>query len=323
MPKTIDKAKRVVDFISNGGTVCEIKDVEAIDDSAWHRISSKAYDLHLIDSRKKRAEDEKKENVSCTSNDEFKEILLLSSELADYALSLPSVSTMNDFKTLQKLMLKMPLNEHKVIDIIERITMNPKIRALQKKGRFEHFSVFKEFSTIIDAAVISYYRKNYISSYLTLVPVIEGILLRWLGYSGVGKKPEFEDLRNFFSNSHVRQPCPGNALFYDIYIKACDKLLKEHLYKPSDKGSAYSNFNRHLAAHLLSDSEFATQDNCVRLFNMIDVMTEIFYYETHCNDPRFSLKRGEISLELENYEKLITQSYNPQLRTPEQVLLVP
>ncbi|MEN3756157.1 hypothetical protein ABDZ57_04920 [Aeromonas veronii] len=323
MPKTIDKAKRVVDFISNGGTVCEIKDVEAIDDSAWHRISSKAYDLHLIDSRKKRAEDEKKENVSCTSNDEIKEILLLSSELADYALSLPSVSTMNDFKTLQKLMLKMPLNEHKVIDIIERITMSPKIRALQKKGRFEHFSVFKEFSTIIDAAVISYYRKNYISSYLTLVPVIEGILLRWLGYSGVGKKPEFEDLRNFFSNSHVRQPCPGNALFYDIYIKACDKLLKEHLYKPSDKGSAYSNFNRHLAAHLLSDSEFATQDNCVRLFNMIDVMTEIFYYETHCNDPRFSLKRGEISLELENYEKLISQSYNPQLRTPEQVLLVP
>lgn len=323
MPKTIDKAKRVVDFISNGGTVCEIKDVEAIDDSAWHRISSKAYELHLIDSRKKRAEDEKKKNVSCTSNDEIKEILLLSSELADYALSLPSVSTMNDFKTLQKLMLKMPFNEHKVIYIIERITMNPKIRALQKKGRFEHFSVFKEFSTIIDAAVISYYRKNYISSYLTLVPVIEGILLRWLGYSGVGKKPEFEDLRNFFSNSHVRQPCPGNALFYDIYIKACDKLLKEHLYKPSDKGSAYSNFNRHLAAHLLSDSEFATQENCVRLFNMIDVMTEIFYYETHCNDPRFSLKRDEISLELENYEKLITQSYNPQLRTPEQVLLVP
>ncbi|XQW88789.1 hypothetical protein ACOYXV_02105 [Aeromonas veronii] len=314
--------KRVVDFISNGGTVCEIKGVEAIDDSAWHRISSKAYDLHLIDSRKKRAEDEKKENVSCTSNDEIKEILLLSSELADYALSLPSVSTMNDFKTLQKLMLKMPLNEHKVIDIIERITMSPKNKGSPKKGRFEHFSVFKEFSTIIDAAVISYYRKNYISSYLTLVPVIEGILLRWLGYSGVGKKPEFEDLRNFFSNSHVRQPCPGNALFYDIYIKACDKLLKEHLYKPSDKGSAYSNFNRHLAAHLLSDSEFATQDNCVRLFNMIDVMTEIFYYETHCNDP-VSLKRGEISLELENYEKLITQSYNPQLRTPEQVLLVP
>lgn len=321
MPKTIDKARRVVDYLSNGGAVCKIKGIEATDDSAWHRISAKAYDLHLINSRKRRAEDEKKPNVSCASNDEIKEILLLSSKLADYALSLPSVSTMHDVQTLQKLMSSMPSNEHEIISTIERITMSPKIRALQKKGRFEHFSAFKEFSIIIDAAVISYYRKNYISSYLTLVPVIEGILLRWLGYSGVGKKPEFDDLRNFFSNSHARQPCPGNALFYDVYIKACDKLLKDHLYKPSDKGSAYSNFNRHLAAHLLSDSEFATQDNCVRLFNIIDVMTEIFYYETHCNDHRFYLKSEEFSLEMESYEKLINQSYDPKLRTPEQILL--
>lgn len=321
MPKTIDKAKRVVNYLSNGGSVSEIKNIEATDDSAWHRISAKAYDIHLINSRKKRTEDEKKPNVACTSNDEVKEILLLSSKLADYALSLPSVSTMHDIQILQKLMVSMPANEHKIIATIESITMSPKIRGLQKKGRFEHFSAFKEFSTIIDAAVISYYRRNYISSYLTLVPVIEGILLRWIGYSGVGKKPEFDDLRNFFSNSHARQPCPGNALFYEVYIKACDKLLKNHLYKPSDKGSAYSNFNRHLAAHLLSDSEFATQDNCVRLFNIIDVMTEIFFYETHCSDPRFYLKNEEFSLEMENYEKLINQSFSPLLKTPEQVLL--
>ena len=321
MPKTIDKARRVLDFLSNGGSVAEVKAIEATDDSAWHRISAKAYDLHLIKSRKTRTEDEQRDHVACTSNDEIKEILLVSGKLADYALSLPSVSTMHDIQTLQKLMLNMPANEHEIISKIKSITMSPKIRALQKKGRFEHFSAFKEFSTIIDAAVISYYRKNYISSYLTLVPVIEGILLRWLGYSGVGEKPRFDDLRNFFSNSHVRQPCPGNALFYEVYIKACDKLLKDHLYKPSDKGSAYSNFNRHLAAHLLSNSEFATQDNCVRLFNIIDVMTEIFYYETYCNDPRFNLKRVEFSLEMENYEQLITQSSSPLLKTPEQVLL--
>lgn len=59
----------------------------------------------------------------------------------------------------------------------------------------------------------------------------------------------------------------------------------------------------------------------VRLFNIIDVMTEIFYYETYCNDPRFYLKGEEFSLEMENYEILITQSCSSLLRTPEKILL--
>ncbi len=319
MPKTIDKAKRVVGSLSSGDSVNKIKAIETTDDQAWHRVSAKAYELHLRNSRKRRAEDEKKSNVACTSNEEIKDILALNNSLADYALNLPSISTMGEVKALQKLVVNMSINEHKVIAIIERSTMSPRIRALQKKGRFEHFSVFKEFSTIIEAATISYYRENYISSYLTLVPVIEGILLRWLGYSGAGKKPEFEDLRGFFRNSHARQPCPGNALFHEVYAKACDKLLTEHLYKPTDKGSAYSNFNRHLAAHLLSDVQFATKDNCVRLFLLIDVMTEIFYYETSCSDPRFYLKDEEIALEMDNYEKLIAQSHIPLIKSPEHI----
>lgn len=241
--------------------------------------------------------------------------------MANYALSLPSISTMGEVKDLQKLVVNMPINEHKVITLIERSTMSPRIRALQKKGRFEHFSVFTELSTIIEAATISYYRENYISSYLTLVPVIEGILLRWLGYPGAGKKPEFEDLQGFFRNSHARQPCPGNALFHEVYTKACSKLLTEHLYKSTDTGLAYSNFNRHLAAHLLSDSQFATKDNCVRLFLLVDVMTEIFYYETSCQDPRFYLKSEEIALEIANYEMIIAQSHNSLIKSPERILL--
>ena len=70
----------------------------------------------------------------------------------------------------------------------------------------------------------------------------------------------------FFRNSYQRQPCPGNVLFHDVFSKACDKLLTEHLFKDSQDGDAYSNFNRHLAAHLFSDSLFATRENCVRLF---------------------------------------------------------
>lgn len=59
MPKTIDKAKRVVDSLSSGCSVNEIKSIETTDDQDWQRVSAKAYELHLRNSRKQRVEDEK------------------------------------------------------------------------------------------------------------------------------------------------------------------------------------------------------------------------------------------------------------------------
>lgn len=307
MPKTINKAERVIVAFAKGTPIPIIKSTESKSDEDWFRVSKKAYDLFLGKERNRRKEDEKKTNVSCTSVSEIKDILDLNNRLADFALSIPTLATMSEIDKIRSLSADIESNEHKIISILENSTMCPRIRALQKKGRFEQFPPFKEFSKIIDSATISYYRGNYIGSYLTLIPVIEGVVLRWLGYSGVGKKPEFEELRKFFRNPHLRQPCPGNVLFYDVYSKACDKLITEHLFKPSDKGDAYSNFNRHLAAHLLNNSQFATKDNCIRLFLLLDVMTELYHYETYCNDPRFNTTSEEISLEFREYNVLINQ----------------
>ncbi|MGQ0858255.1 hypothetical protein ACT4YP_14105 [Acinetobacter baumannii] len=241
----------------------------------------------------------------------------MNNNLVQYALSLPSTVTGADVSNIQKLISDMPGNEHKIIDAFASIIMNPRMRALQKKGRFEHFPPFKSFVHIIESAVISYYRGNFIGSYLTLIPVVEGVRLRWLGYFGTGKKPTFPDLKTFFSNSYQRQPCPSNVLFHDVFSKACNKLLTEHLFKDSQGGDAYSNFNRHLAVHLLSDSQFATRENCVRLLLFLDLMSELYLYEAHCGgDPKYSLGSEDMALELNEYDKLMAQ-----LHSPERVLL--
>ena len=307
MSQTKEKAHKIIELIKNKIPLYEIKQELSKSEDEWFRISKKAYDIFLDKERQRRKEDENKLNVACTSVNKIKDILALNNTLADYALSIPSIASVHQVDIIQELASDMPKNEHKIIAMLEDSTMGPRMRAAQKKGRFEHFPPFKEFTTIIESATISYYRKNYIASYLTLVPVIEGVILRWLGYAGDGKKPEFEDLRKFFRNTHTRQPCPGNALFYEVHSKACDKLLTGHLFKPSDKGDAYSNFNRHLAAHLLNSSQFATRDNCVRLFLLLDVMTELYYYETYCEDPRFYLKTEQIHLELMVYHSLKAQ----------------
>ncbi len=239
--------------------------------------------------------------------------------MADYALCLPSTATMAEFKQVKKLLKNMPENKHKLIKVVENAVLDPRIRALQKKGRFEHFSAFKDFTHLIEAATICFYRENYHSSYMTLFPVIEGVILRWSGYNGGGDKPESEKIRKFFSKSHTRQPCPGNPLFHEVFSKACDKVINEHFYKPSKRGAAHANFNRHLAAHLLNNSQFATKENCIRLFLLIDIMTELFLYETYCDDPRFNLSEKEIELEYKVYQ--IIREKNVLSLTPEKILL--
>lgn len=314
---TVDRARLVIDALKDKSSVQEIKKQICNDDNAdWNCVSKEAYDLYLEEARQQRKVDEKTRHVIVTSLEEVNDLIELNNKLVEYALSLPSTVIAADVESVQALIFDMPANEDKIIDAFASIIMSPVMRAQQKKGRFEHFPPFKSFVHIIESAVISYYRGNFIGSYLTLIPVIEGVMLRWLGYSGTGKKPTFGDLKTFFSNSYQRQPCPSNVLFYDIFSKACDKLLTEHLFKDSRDGDAYSNFNRHLAAHLLSDSEFATRENCVRLFLTLDLMSELYLYETFYSDPRFYLSGEDISLEMKEYRKLLVQ-----LHSPEKVLL--
>jgi hypothetical protein len=192
------------------------------------------------------------------------------------------------------------------------------MRILQKKGRIEEFDYFKVFSKLIDAAIISYYRTNFISCYLTLLPVIEGIIIRWMGYTENDSKPEFEDIRKFFKNSAVRQPCPSNIQFHNVYAKVCDKILNNHFYKPTTAGNSHSNFNRHVASHLLNNDQFATKENCVRLFILLDTMTEIYLYESRISDPRFNLTNEAISADILNYNMILLENLKT---TPENLIL--
>lgn len=317
--KTIDKAKAVIARITGGEQVSVVRNELASDEGDWFRVSTKAYSLHLQAARKKRKDDEKKPNIACTSNAEVGQILDLNDRLAAYAVCLPTLANKSNIGTALLLLQGMPAEEGKLLLLIEDMTLTPRIRALQNVGRIRHFGAFKEFSHFVEAATLCYYRGNYASSYLTLVPVIEGVILRWSGYQGMGGKPEFEEIRRFFGNAHVRQPCPGNPLFHDVFCRACDKIINDHLYKPSQHGAAYAEFNRHQASHMLRDATFATKENCIRLFLLLDTMAEIYLYETCCDDPRWYLKDENTRREITLYRAL--QIATATGNSPESALL--
>lgn len=320
--KTIQKAREVIRKLSAGMSIEIVQNELGGDKSEWYRVSAKAYALHLDEAQKIQEKSEKETHSSArTSKDELSEVLKINEQLSDLALCLPATSTRTDLRKAGVLLNDRGDNEAALICLIEEMTMHPRIRALQNIGRLQQFAVFKEFSYLIEAATLCFFRANYASSYLTLVPVVEGVILRWSGYTGNGEKPEFEEIRKFFSLAHTRHPCPGNPLFHQVFTKVCNKIINEHLYKPSNKGGAYSEFNRHQASHLLRDTEFATRANCIRLFLLIDVMAEVYLYETKCKDPRWKLSSDSIKREVEIYCQLLLDQCLPG--NAERVLLKP
>jgi len=317
MSKSLEIAKKINDEIDLNKSIESIKNTFSNDDNEWFRFSSKAYNLNIEKEKKDRKI--KKKNVSRASNQDIERVLNLNNVLSEYALLFPIFSTTGDLNHLEKLIANLPESEFEIIEFIGRINLHPKIRVAQKKGRIEKFDYFKPFSKLVDSATLSYYRKNYIACYLTLIPIIEGVIIRWLGYPDIEEKPDFEKIRKFFKNSAMRQPNPTNILFHKIYVEICDKILNYHFYKPTTTGISYSNFNRHQASHLLNDEEFATKENCIRLYILLDAMTEIYFYESKENDPRFSLSNSEMESEINILANIMLDSEN--VRNAESLLL--
>ncbi|RYJ45436.1 hypothetical protein [Flavobacterium beibuense] len=295
-----------------------IKQAFNVSEEKWRSCCLKAYSINLDHARKDRKKDQEKRHVGSTSVKDILKIIELNKILGNYALLLPIFSTMTDFHKLEQLKNELPTSEKTILNHVGKLTMHPKMRVLQKLGRIEKFEYFKQFGKLIDAAVLSYYRTNFISCYFTLIPLIEGIIIRWMGFQQSEVKPEFEDVRKFFKKSALRNPNPTNILFHDVYIQICDKILNEHFYRPTTNGNAHSHFNRHVASHLLIEEEFATRQNCIRLFLLLDTMTEIYFYESGEIDPRFNLGNEETEKDLAAYYNVLLQNAE---KTAEQILL--
>lgn len=295
----------VVDAIANKVSVEDIKLKYAVSEEHWARVSKKIYDQYIESSRKKRLEDQAKPNVGCTDLSTIDQMYDAVRFLASKALCLPTNITPYDYEQVNVYRKREYFDERALVRFVAKLVMTPKMRAHQKLGRFNHFPPFKPFAKYIDASLVSYYRHNYRSCFLTLAPVIEGVMLRWLGYTGNGSKPQFEELRKFFRTGYRRNPKPGNPLFYDLFSNACDEILCKHFYLNSQQGVPHKGFNRHIASHMVFDEEFGTKENCIRLFVLLDTMTELYYYETYCHDYRFYLTHEEVIGDYNLYSELM------------------
>lgn len=240
-------------------------------------------------------------------------------ELSKYALVFPVYGTVAEAKKVQELLKENPPNVEEASKIIYATIMQPRMRALQLVGRFMKIPLFAEFAYFIDSATVAYFRGNVAAAFLTVVPVIEGLILRWYGFpTTIPKKPDYEKTKKFIGRSFYRQPIPLMPNFVESYVETANEILVNHLYKNSETGAAHNDFNRHLALHMLDNKNFYSHDNVMRAFMLLDLLSEIYICEKRISDPRWDTKNAEEIPHETAYIAAILQQHNPD--NPERIL---
>jgi hypothetical protein len=285
--------------LRSGTSIAEIILIYSLSVDDWYRLSCLLYEKYKSDKKTEIAKDYPGQDHS----DIFCEV---NSYLSDYALAFPTLGTAGKLKKIHSIIKSDKANK---IDIVfnefNNIIMGTNIRALAVEAYYSEtmlnegiHNIFYEFNYIIDSASVSFYRGNLVSALITIMPVIEGILLRWQGFPDrVTTKPSFEESIKYLSNIKARQPFPANVLYFDSWHKACLKIIREHLFKSTESGRTLDDFNRHLILHLLDDSDFCTPINVMRCFLLIDIMFELYLAENRITNFKINAKHGFTTIE--------------------------
>lgn len=143
---------------------------------------------------------------------------------------------------------------------------------------YEQFPIFKGLLPLLDEVLLLFFAHKYISAYITLSPIVEGLLLRWAGKLKESKDFDFKNFVELKAKEII------NNHPQDMWCKHNFELLRfivcEFLFKHSDVQSIDTMFNRNVVLHLLNDPEyFKSQKNCMRLFTIIDLIAYCYTYD--------------------------------------------
>lgn len=275
-PQGLDGEQAVIQLTS-GATQESFKKAHNISDAEWDLFMDA---LRLFYKSRPAATDKDAARVKA-----------INAQITQWAMALPvsmTVSDLNDIEALVNATPQDPLAIQK--EVLSKVVV-PSWRAGRLHGGIMQAPVFQEFAYLIDSAAFSYYRGNTAGCLFTLVPVVEGILLRWQGLPSASapSKPSFNTSIQFLQDSPQRQPFPLLPQFYDATLGAVVDMLRLHLFKNSQAGPAHDHFNRHLMLHHLDDQPFCTRLNCQRAFLLIDLLNDLYVWEHRLPDPRFRI----------------------------------
>lgn len=174
---------------------------------------------------------------------------------------------------------------------ILRMVVSPWQRAYQMEYRFKPSRAFKSFIKAIESATFDLMIGNYVSSYLSLVPVVEAVLREWANENAeiksLNEKGNFsiyafeknlvryleEKNKQRNSNTEFQKWISNQIKYFDFIIKKVFYLS----FEDSEKGLK-REFNRNRALHFLEniDDILVLRDNNTRIYLLLDIIAELY-----------------------------------------------
>lgn len=163
--------------------------------------------------------------------------------------------------------------------IISDIAFHPNYRAFYVSRALEMDHI-KEFSHLYEQAVICYYKREYSSSILTLLPALEGILLSFLGWKfGESRKPAPKKIIKKIIEYKINSQFESLNLSFQMYQHVLAEFLERWVYQDTSKADFSVSFlNRHLLLHGMEPKASYHPSDVHRLFLLFDLIVEFFSY---------------------------------------------
>ncbi len=266
----------------------QLKEKYAITDEKWKQV------------RRRLADEWRRVEQTRRKDDDHLLYQEIEEELSKYALALP-----HNVNRLTMMDIRGYLSAGQIeqlADYMVRLIMDPIYRARLIVKRYKKVTIFSEFSYLIESAYFAFLRDNFAASFMTILPVIEGFIQRWANWPG---KLSFPQMWQFVEKTPERNPLLSLPLFADIWAKTCFIIMNDHLYKNTKEGSAYGDFNRHLALHLIQSDAFCTPHNIMRAFLLLDLLGDLYLAEHNQHDAIDTSSDEEVALVAGPYRSVI------------------
>jgi hypothetical protein len=158
-------------------------------------------------------------------------------------------------------------------------------RAIRLTYFYRNCSKCDDLLRLFESATLAVFQDNFIAAFFTLMPLVEGLVLRWMAYDAKSQRPSFAKIKSFVTarSVHIRQSVlqakDSNNLHTvaDFQMEHLDALVHSHLFE--NHLGRISNLNRHLALHLMDVPNFSNSLNTSQLLIVIDNIIDAILWD--------------------------------------------
>lgn len=289
---------------------------------------------------------------------ELEELADLNDYLKKYHLCiLQSHLDRKSLKKISKLVRSKSHNPHKeqqILALVGARILNSKYRAYQNSYRYRHLHIFKSFNKVIDFAVLSFFRKNWICCYLTLVQIVQVVLRKWLISINEGDgdykilfikikekivlvKEELDEITKDFSvikksriikTDTIIKTNEGDDYAVLRYYSSLYKYLLLVVRDVFDNDVLSSDIltNRHINNHFRKNPDhFCSEINALRLLIALDIISELYLWKNRADYLmlKTDIKNKSGNKIYKKYHRFYANSFrqNNRNKSPEEILL--